>query len=235
MRSLPLVLAASLIGLTAAATPASAQYRGAKMFNQADVNKDGTVTKAEYDAARGALFAKMDANGDGTIEISELRAWMRAMPARIRDARFKRLDANSDGKISADEYVARRKASFDKIDTNSDGAVDKAEFDKAFEGFRNRMRARMMKRREMRRGGGHRGHRMHRRGHGGKMRGQRFERRLDLNGDGKITRVEFDTLGLMIFLRLDRDGDNAISKDEARKARRHMRRHMRGHGRRHQR
>jgi len=229
MRSLPVILAAAVIGVTAAAAPASAK-RGFRMFNQADTNKDGSVSKAEYDAARGALFARMDANGDGTIETSELRAWIRAMPARIRDARFKSLDANGDGKITADEFVARRKAMFDRIDGNGDGAVDKAEYDKAFETFRSRMRARMMRYRQMRaerrQRGYHRG-RHHGRRHG--HPGRRMERRMDLNGDGKVTRAEFDTLGQMIFLRLDRDGDNAISKEEARKARRFMRQMRRRH------
>lgn len=235
MRPLPLILAAGLIGLTAAAAPATAQKRGMRLFDRADTNKDGKVTKSEYDAARGALFAKMDANGDGTIETSELRAWIRALPSRVRDARFKKLDGNGDGRISADEYLARRKAAFDRIDENKDGNIDKAEFDKAFEGFRNRMRARMMRHREARRMRGDRGHRMqrrHHRGHARMMRGRGAERRMDLNGDGKVTRVEFETLGQIRFLRLDRDNDGAISKDEARMARRYMHRQMRRHMRR---
>ena len=212
--TIPVIFAAAVIGLTAAAAPASAK-RGMRMFNQADTNKDGTVTKAEFDAARGALFARMDANGDGVIETSELRAWIRALPARIRDARFKSLDTNGDGKISADEYVSRRKSMFDKIDANNDSSVDKAEFDKAFEAFRSRMRHRQMRPRRA-----HDGHH-HKRRHFGRRggMGRWLERRMDLNGDGKVTRVEFDTLGQFMFLRLDRDGDGAIGKEEARKAR----------------
>ena len=215
MRTLLLLLAAGGIGLTAAAAPAAA-HRGLQMFNRADTDKDGKITKAEFDAARNARFAGIDANGDGTLEISELRAWGRAWPSRFRDARFKALDGDSNGKIGVEEYVAQRKAMFAMIDANKDGTVDKAEFDAAFEKFRSRMQARRMYRRDMGR----------KRARGGpKPPGQRLERRLDLNGDGKVTRAEFATVGQMIFLRLDRDGDGAVSRDEVQIAHRRFRRH----------
>lgn len=206
MRSLPLLLAAAAVGLTAAAAPASA-HRGMQMFRLADADKDGKVTRAEFDAARNARFARIDANKDGALEVSELRAWKRTLPARVRDARFKALDADGDGKVGAEEFVARRKAAFAGIDANKDGAVDKAEFDAAFEKFRSRMGHRFG---EGRRKHAERPRRWH------KKRGHSMERRLDLNRDGKVTRAEFDTLGRMIFLRLDSDGDDAVSRKEMR-------------------
>ncbi|MCY3827570.1 MAG: hypothetical protein OXF89_00375 [Rhodospirillaceae bacterium] len=215
MRSLPLLLAAGLIGLTAAAAPADA-HRGLRLFDRADANKDSAVTRAEFDAARNARFAAIDANKDGALEVSELRAWRRAWPARFRDARFKALDGDGDGKLGVEEYVARRKAAFERIDANKDGAVDKAEFDAAFEKVRERMLAYY--------GRGDRRKRYHR-WHGHKRRA--MHRRPDLNGDGKVTRAEFDALGSLIFLRLDGDGDGAVTRKEMRQARRHFDR--RGH------
>ena len=44
----------------------------------------------------------------------------------------------------------------------------------------------------------------------------------DLNGDGKVTRAEFDALGRMIFLRLDGDGDGAVTRKEMRTAYRRL-------------
>ena len=215
MRTLLLLLAAGGIGLTAAAAPAAA-HRGLHKFNRADTDKDGKITRAEFDAARNARFAGIDANGDGTLEISELRAWVRAWPSRFRDARFKALDGDSDGKVGVEEYVAQRKAMFARIDANNDGTVDKAEFNAAFEKFRSRKQGRRMYRRDM--------DRKHARG-GPKAPGYRLERRLDLNGDGKVTRAEFDAVGQMMFLRLDRDSDGAITRQEARTAYRHFNRH----------
>ena len=219
MRSLSLLLAAAAVGLTAAAAPANA-HRGIHMFRQADADKDGKVTQAEFAAARTARFAGIDTNKDGALEVSEMRAWKRTWPSRVRDARFKALDADGDGKVVPEEFVARRKAAFARIDTSKDGAVDKAEFDAAFEKFRGRMGA------------------FHGDGRGkyGKhprrwrdRRGRRPEERMDLNGDGKVTRAEFDTLGRMIFLRLDGDGDGAVSRKEMRMAR--WRFHRRDSGR----
>ena len=208
MRSLPLLLAAAAVGLTAAAAPADA-HRGLRMFRQADADKDGKVTRAEFDAARNARFAGIDTDKDGTLEVSELRAWKRTLPSRIRDARFKALDADGDGSIGGEEYVAQRKAAFAGIDANKDGAVDKAEFAAAFEKFRSRMGARF---------GDGRAKHAGRSWHWRKRKGRSMERRLDLNGDGKVTRAEFDTLGRAIFLRLDGDGDGAVSRKELRTA-----------------
>ena len=221
MKTLSLLFAAlftaGLIGLAAAAAPANA-HRGMRMFDRADADKDGKVTAAEFAAARAARFAGIDANKDGALEVSELRAWRRALPARFRDARFKALDGDGDGKLGVEEYVARRKAAFAKIDANEDGAVDKAEFDAAFEKVRERMLAYY-----------DRGKRHHRwRGH----KRRAMQRHPDLNGDGKVTRAEFDALGSLIFLRLDGDGDGAVTRKEMRQARRHFDR--RGHHRDHQ-
>ncbi|MYJ71412.1 MAG: hypothetical protein F4092_06505, partial [Rhodospirillaceae bacterium] len=83
MRSLSLLLAAAAVGLTAASAPASA-HRGLHMFRQADADKDGKVTQAEFAAARNARFAGIDTNKDGALEVSELRAWKRTWPSRVR-------------------------------------------------------------------------------------------------------------------------------------------------------
>lgn len=216
MRSLSLLLAAGLIGLTSAAAPANA-HRGLRHFDRIDADKDGKVTRAEFDAARAARFAAIDANKDGALEVSELRAWKRTLPSRIRDARFKALDADADGKIGADEFVAQRKEAFARIDANKDGKVDKAEFDAAFE----KIRERMLSRYDAHRGKRHR-HWRKRHGHG-------MKRRPDLNGDGKVTRAEFDAVGQMIFLRLDSDADGAVTREEMRMAFRRFDRH--GHSR----
>jgi len=47
--------------------------RGEKMFNDLDTDKDGRITKAEFDAAGAKLFARLDANSDGQIAKGEGR------------------------------------------------------------------------------------------------------------------------------------------------------------------
>ena len=52
---------------------------GGGMAMMADANKDGTVTRAEFDAGVKAHFDMADANKDGKITPEERRASMKAM------------------------------------------------------------------------------------------------------------------------------------------------------------
>ena len=44
-----------------------------RLFDRADTDHDGKVTKAEFTAAGDQMFQKLDKNGDGAIEKSEMR------------------------------------------------------------------------------------------------------------------------------------------------------------------
>lgn len=80
---------------------------GAMLANM-DANKDGKVSKQEFDQAHQARMAEMfgylDANGDGFIT-DEDKALRRQKHA---EAAFDRADANHDGSISKDEFTAAR-------------------------------------------------------------------------------------------------------------------------------
>lgn len=43
-----------------------------KMFERADADKNGTVTKAEMETAAAAMFKQRDRNGDGFITVDEI-------------------------------------------------------------------------------------------------------------------------------------------------------------------
>jgi Ca2+-binding EF-hand superfamily protein len=43
------------------------------MFDRMDADKDGKVTKAEFEAAGDKMFQRMDKNGDGIIEKDEMQ------------------------------------------------------------------------------------------------------------------------------------------------------------------
>ncbi|MGD9471303.1 MAG: EF-hand domain-containing protein [Novosphingobium sp.] len=58
---------------------------GGKMMERADANGDGSVSKAEFDAAHMAMFDKADANGDGMVTDKERRAAFKQMRARVGD------------------------------------------------------------------------------------------------------------------------------------------------------
>ena len=84
------------------------KMRGGKggMMMMADANKDGTITRAEADAAATAHFAKMDVNKDGKLD----QADREAMRAQFKAQAFDKLDANDDGAISKGEFDAPRAA-----------------------------------------------------------------------------------------------------------------------------
>lgn len=47
------------------------------MFDKLDTDKDGSVTKAEFDAVNAKHFTEMDANSDGKVTKEEADAFMK--------------------------------------------------------------------------------------------------------------------------------------------------------------
>ncbi len=80
-----------------------------EFLQDADVNKDGAVSKDEFNAFFAAKsadhFKTLDANGDGALSPQEFSA-----PAAKSDHAFERFDANKDGVINtADREVAKQR------------------------------------------------------------------------------------------------------------------------------
>lgn len=118
------------------------------------------------------------------------------------DARFAAMDANRDGSVSGDEmkaaHEARKAGRFALLDTDRNGALSPAEFN-AQRGDR----------------GGMRGH--HRRGGGGHRGGGKAG--IDANGDGAITKAEFQSRALARFDRADTDRNGVVTAAEHQQAR----------------
>lgn len=107
-------------------------------FAAIDSNHDGSVSKAEIEAAQAKAlqelkgrqqqeiqteFKKLDTNKDNSLSLAEFAAAARPLPAPTAEAPIAKLDTNKDGKISLAEYRAPRIADFDKIDANHDGTL----------------------------------------------------------------------------------------------------------------
>ncbi len=205
MKKIALVSSAAAL---LAATAAIAQPHGMR----ADADGDGSLTRAELNAALDARFARADANGDGAIDQAERDAARAERRERMRErraergrdgrrgGRMARLDTNGDGVITRDEVPHERGlAIFDRVDTNGDGQIDQAERSEA----RNRMRERRAEWRANR-------------------------PNPDANGDGLITRDELATLAFARFDRTDTNGDGVVTREERQAARAARRAERRG-------
>lgn len=106
------------IGLSICVSPALAQQPSSRatVFQNADANSDGRITRPEFDAANAAGFAAIDDNGDGLISPDERPAPLPGTPesaATMRISRaqfdvaqaelFARFDRNGDGRVTLAE------------------------------------------------------------------------------------------------------------------------------------
>lgn len=111
------------------ATPAHAQpITPATMFDRADADQDGAITRQEFIAARAAAFATLDRNGDGALTLSEYRGGAPArVPSVMVSQMFSHLDANRDQALSAAEFNAAPTPGFDRADADGDGVLREGE------------------------------------------------------------------------------------------------------------
>ncbi|WCM27410.1 EF-hand domain-containing protein [Sphingomonas sp. QA11] len=122
-----LIFIAALI----ATSPAHAQMKrdvGA-IFDNADVNADGVITRAEFQQARAARFDKADRNRDGAVGRDDFKRLARLRPGAVErlNALISEADVNGDGRVTRDEMANAPMPMFDRADTNQDGRIDQAE------------------------------------------------------------------------------------------------------------
>jgi Ca2+-binding EF-hand superfamily protein len=114
---------------------AEAQRARALRFQDLDVDRDGRVSRAEWNGSERS-FQTYDRNGDGDLTRDEVRQARRNGRGPADDrllvddgdeaGRFDSLDANGDNRISRSEWRDGREA-FERLDENRDGALTRAE------------------------------------------------------------------------------------------------------------
>lgn len=104
------------------------------MFELFDTDKDGKVTRAEFDDVRGQLFASADTDASGSFGLEDFsNIWMTINDQRVV-RRFQKLDSNGDLAISAEENAARTSDLVKRLDRNGDGVVTKADMKRGKKG-----------------------------------------------------------------------------------------------------
>lgn len=125
----PMASFAGLVLVVTAAPACAQRFGGGEMFDRADANNDGFITRAEFDTSRAARLAEMDRNKDGAISHADFKR-LRFAPQKLRDRIdqvIRAMDENGDGRISRAEMVEGPSPLFDRADVNNDGRLDGAE------------------------------------------------------------------------------------------------------------
>jgi Ca2+-binding EF-hand superfamily protein len=86
-----------------------------------DVNKDGKVTRAEFDKLTQQQFNSF-AKG-GSLNPEQYYQLLAAQSRAISERVFQRLDRDHDGKLTLPEFAASQERLFSRLDKNNDGII----------------------------------------------------------------------------------------------------------------
>lgn len=108
--------------------PASATDR----FAALDTNRDGSVSRDEYNA--DGLFSLLDEDHNYRVSASELDAVLGPQQDGMPSAadRIRNLDRNGDGELNDEELRNAAEARFQWLDTNDDSKLDLSELRSGF-------------------------------------------------------------------------------------------------------
>jgi Ca2+-binding EF-hand superfamily protein len=130
-----------ILSLVAAGTAYSQGRDGlGAMFDRADGNGDGVVTRDEFLKSRADQFANRDRNSDGYIDTTDAgeRAAARPRMRQAMSAIVAQLDGDKDGKVSQSEFVDGGAKLFERADTDASNSLDTDEIKAAKAGLRER-------------------------------------------------------------------------------------------------
>ncbi len=144
MKTLSLITMASIVALSFSTVAFAEDKKHSKrmsgghhmMAKKMDTNKDGSVSREEFQAHQNKRFAGVDGNNDKSLTLEEFAAHAEKMKEerkkaieKAKQARMKKmfdaLDANGDGKVSQAEFDAKGDRTFIRMDNNDDGVLNK--------------------------------------------------------------------------------------------------------------
>ena len=121
-----------------AAVPSFARAQSAElahdMFERADLNNDGRLSRVEFQAARETLFRRLDINDDARLTAAEMREAGSDLgvrpprqPGRDQVQRLRAVDRNNDRAVDIHEYCLVSAERFALADQNRDGFISRSE------------------------------------------------------------------------------------------------------------
>ena len=127
------VIGASVLLIVCASATAQMHHGQGELFEQADANSDGSISRDEFRAARAAKFSKRDQNSDGYLDEADLpkRAASRPRVSEAFAAMRTQFDSSGDGKVTKEEFIEGAMPLFDKVDSDKNGVLDAKELESA--------------------------------------------------------------------------------------------------------
>lgn len=80
-------------------------------FMKADTDKDGSISKAEWQARGEAMFKEIDTNADGKLSHDEMRAHHETMKKEWKERREERMERREEIKGKIEELKEKRTTS----------------------------------------------------------------------------------------------------------------------------
>jgi Ca2+-binding EF-hand superfamily protein len=110
-----------------------AGFGRARFCADADLSRDGKVTRSEFDSITAREFVRAS-GGAATISIAQFSADQTARFHDLNAKMFKRLDVDGDGKLSLSEFAASSEKLSDRLDKKRDGVITPDEMKPQFRG-----------------------------------------------------------------------------------------------------
>ncbi|HVF15508.1 MAG TPA: hypothetical protein VNA21_01310 [Steroidobacteraceae bacterium] len=126
--------------MAAGAALGQGRERPGGMFDGADRNRDGVITRGELLNARADQFSTRDRNSDGFIDSEDVseRAARRQRMTQAMTAMVTQLDADNDGKVNKGKFVDGGAKLFNRADMDKSDSLDSKEIEAAKAALRER-------------------------------------------------------------------------------------------------
>lgn len=175
-----------------------------RLFERFDTDEDGVITEAEISAVQAEDFATADTDANGEISLEEFKAAFleRSNDRMVRAFQF--MDRDGDGAVTQEEADRIANRMFGRLDRDGNDVIERVRGQRG-ENAENSQRA----------DAGERGGREHRSMRGGRGGQARMVMGLfDTDGNGSVTREEFDAKRAELFALADTNGSGSFTLDD---------------------